>query len=108
MAELLKWKCVICGQDVIEGQRFFYVPGKGYAHAECYYEKLLEGKEPMMRDIIALMDANEVLSYAIVRLKEAARVASSSEVKDAITRTRREIEMLAEKLETHPVFRSEE
>ena len=96
MVELKKWKCVLCGQDVIEGQRFIYLPNKGYAHIECYYEKL---KPKLNPDIIALMDANEVLAYAIVRLKEAARLAGTPEVSEEITQARRKIEGLAARLE---------
>ena len=94
--ELKKWKCVLCGQDVIEGQRFIYIPGKGYAHIECTYERAREKLSP---DVVALMDANEVLSYAIVRLKEAARIAESEEVRGEITGARYKIEGLAAKLE---------
>lgn len=96
MADLKKWKCVICGQDVIEGQRFIYIPGKGYAHIECYYESIREKAGP---DHVALMDANEVLAYAIVRLKEAARLAKSDNVREEITLARRKIEGLAARLE---------
>ena len=91
---LRKWSCVLCGDTLVEGQRFFFVPGKGYAHVECVYERL----EPS-RDVVALMDANEVLLYSIVRLKEAARIAETSEARDAIVRVRRRIEDMAEELE---------
>ncbi|MCE4620355.1 MAG: DUF2175 domain-containing protein [Desulfurococcales archaeon] len=94
---LSKWKCVLCGEDVIEGQRFFYIPGKGYAHAECVYERLAE--KGYSREVAALMDANEVLAYAIVRLKEAARIAGEGEVSKEITDARKKIEGLAAKLE---------
>ncbi len=100
-----KWKCVYCGGDVIEGQRFFWIPSrKGYAHIECVYERLLSQAGEEVRDIVALMDANEVLSYAIVRLKEAARIAVSEGVREEITRVRREIERLAAQLESHKLM----
>ena len=92
-----KWKCALCGEDVIEGQRFFYIPGKGYAHAECVYEEITGSK--LFRDKIALMDANEILAYTIVRLKEATRIAESSKVKDELVSARKKIEGLAAKLE---------
>ncbi len=94
---LQKWKCVLCGEDVIEGQRFFYIPGKGYAHAECVYERLSSKK--YNRDVIALMDANEVLAYAIVRLKEAGRMAHDKDVVEEITMARKKVEGLAARLE---------
>ncbi|MCE4628321.1 MAG: DUF2175 domain-containing protein [Desulfurococcales archaeon] len=96
MVELKKWKCILCGQDVIEGQRFIYVPGKGYAHIECAYER---AKDKLSPDVVALMDANEVLAYAIVRLKEAARIAESEQVKSEIVGARYKIEGMAAKLE---------
>ena len=92
-----KWKCVLCGDDVIEGQRFFYIPGRGYAHAECVYERLAD--KGYSREAVALMDANEVLAYAIVRLKEAARIAGKGSVADEITSVRKEVEGLAARLE---------
>ena len=106
MPQLRKWKCVYCGDDVIEGQRFFWIPGrKGYAHIECVYERLLSQAGENLRDLVAVMDANEVLAYAIVRLKEASRMASSEEVKEEITRVRREIERLAAELEAHELIK---
>ena len=97
MARLKKWKCIICGEDLIEGQRFGYVPGKGYAHIECFYERIAE--RGLDRDTVALMDANEVLLYSIIRLKEAARIAMSKELKDELVSIRRKIEDLVEELE---------
>jgi len=94
---LKKWKCIICGEDLIEGQRFGYVPGKGYAHVECFYERIAE--RGIDRDTVALMDANEFLLYTIIRLKEAGRIAKSHEVKDEIITIRRKIEDLVEELE---------
>lgn len=97
MARLKKWKCAICGEDLIEGQRFAYLPGRGYAHIECLYQRIAE--TGLDRDTVALMDANEVLVYAIVRLKEAARIAASEKVSSEIASVRRSIEGLAERLE---------
>lgn len=97
MPRLKKWKCIICGEDLIEGQRFGYVPGKGYAHLECFYEKI--SQHNLDRDTVALMDANEVLLYSIVRLKEAARIAKSGELKEEINSIRRRLEGLVEELE---------
>ena len=104
MRDLKKWKCQICGQDLIEGQRFVYVPGKGYVHIECFYEEV--SRKGLDRDIVALMDANEVLTYAIVRLKEAARIAGSKEIVEEIVKARHVIESLAEELEKRLIKRS--
>ena len=92
MGNLSKWKCFHCGNDVIEGQRFTFIPGKGAIHVECLNELIL--KSPS-RDVVAIADANEILLYTIIRLKEAERVAETPEVKDRITRIRKEIERLA-------------
>ena len=95
MGELKKWTCALCGDVLVEGQRFGFIPGKGYVHLECLYERIA----PQDRDVVALMDANEVLTYAIVRLKEAARIAGSGEVREALVEARKRIEALAAKLE---------
>ncbi len=95
MGELKKWTCAICGDVLVEGQRFGFIPGKGYVHLECLYEKIA----PKDRDVVSLMDANEVLTYAIVRLKEATRIAGSEEVKEALVEARKKVEALAAKLE---------
>lgn len=89
-----KWTCFLCGGEVVEGQRFTFIPGKGAVHVECLNESLSDkGNEA-----VALADANEVLLYAIVRLKEAARIAGAGEVASAIEEVRREVEKLAGRL----------
>lgn len=81
----------MCGGDVIEGQRFTFIPGKGAVHVECLNERLFrKGSEA-----VALADANEVLLYAIVRLKEAEKAAGEGEVRESIARVRREVEKAA-------------
>ncbi|AEM38589.1 protein of unknown function DUF2175 [Pyrolobus fumarii 1A] len=83
---LRKWRCVICGDEIIEGQRFT-VLRDGFVHLECLFEKLVkEGR--LSQDIAALMDAVEVLNYLIVRIKEAKRLASSREVIDMLEAVR--------------------
>ncbi len=87
---LRKWKCVLCGEDVIEGQRFTVLKD-GFVHLECLYERIVsEGK--MSPDVLALMDAIEALNYLIVRLKEAQRMARSADVRNLLDSIRVEVE----------------
>jgi len=93
-----EWKCAICGEPVIEGQRFVLIPGKGYAHIECLAAKAAsEGR--LSGDALAYYLASEALSYAIVRLKEAERVAGSDEAARRIESVRHRVEDLAGELE---------
>jgi hypothetical protein len=93
-----KWRCVLCGEEVVEGQRFIYIPGRGYAHVECVAGLIAE-KGLLTGDVAALHAASEALSYAIVRLKEAARLASSGEAVEAIVEARRRVEDIAAMVE---------
>ena len=70
-----KWTCFLCGDTVIEGQRFVWMPNKGYAHIECLHEDLKEkfnGSIPS--DVEALLDFEEAVAYAIVRSKHAEKL----------------------------------
>ncbi|MEM1968101.1 MAG: DUF2175 family protein [Acidilobaceae archaeon] len=87
-----RWNCGLCGQDVVEGQRFTFIGSIGAVHVECLLESYTRQLDK--RDLIALLDANEVLLYAIVRFKEAERIASG-EVKSILSEARREIEKIA-------------
>ncbi len=93
-----KWRCILCGEDVIEGQRFVYIPNRGYAHVECIAGLIAE-KGVVDGDIAALHSASEALSYGIVRLKEAARLASSDDAARIIDEARRKLEGLAAMVE---------
>ncbi|MCE4603363.1 MAG: DUF2175 domain-containing protein [Aeropyrum sp.] len=88
-----KWSCYICGGEVIEGQRFTFLPEKGAVHVECLNKEFM--KVDPSPEIIALLDANEALLYTIVRLKEAGRIAESEEAKSLLDNARREVERLA-------------
>ncbi|MCE4606562.1 MAG: DUF2175 domain-containing protein [Desulfurococcales archaeon] len=92
------WKCGLCGEPVIEGQRMVVLGKYGYVHVECFYE-YLKKKYPhgIPRDILALSDANEALAYAIVRLKQAQRI--SDEESGFLLSTRNKIEDLAEEID---------
>ncbi len=90
-----KWTCYICGDDVVEGQRFT-VTSKGFVHLECLYRRIAE--KGLSNDIVAYMDALEVLNYAITRFKEAELIAASAEVRAALQETRRVLEAEAAKV----------
>ena len=93
---LRKWRCVLCGDEVVEGQRFT-VLRDGFVHLECLYEKLVrEGR--VNPDIVALMDAIEALNYLIVRVKEAKRLAESEELRNLLDAVRVDAEKHAAQL----------
>ena len=92
------WTCGLCGGSVIEGQRFTFIGGIGAVHVECFNKRALSTASESLRDLVALLDVNEVLLYAITRFKGAERVASSEEVRGAIADARREVERLAGKI----------
>lgn len=95
-----KWVCGICGGEVIEGQRFTFVASLGAVHVECLSERSTSKMDDNYRDSIALLNANEVLLYAIVRLKEAGRIAKSEDIKSLIAEVRSSIEKAAGRLST--------
>ncbi len=91
-----KWKCTLCGEEIVEGQRFTFLSGIGAAHNECLMSTILS--KNLNRDMVALLDANEVLLYAIVRFKEAEKTAETIEVKSVLAEIRKDIEKLAGKI----------
>ncbi len=92
------WKCIVCGEPVIEGQRFLWVPNKGYAHLECVKGLIAEKSVSLDPDTVALLDASEAVSYAIVRVKAAARLASGN-VAEELVSSRKKLEGIAARLE---------
>lgn len=91
-----KWKCGLCGEEIVEGQRFTFLGGLGAVHHECLAATVSGGN--LSRDMVALLDANEVLLYAIIRFKEAEKIAETGEVKSIIAEARRDVEKLAGKI----------
>ncbi len=85
------WRCGLCGENVIEGQRFLFLRNLGFVHLECLIEKLSE-KNLLSRDVIALIDSNEVLTYSIIRLKQAEIMSSDSRIKEILLSIRKELE----------------
>ncbi|GEM_PF-248826 len=97
-AMVKKWTCGVCGGEVIEGQRFTFLGSLGAVHVECLTARLAGSLRIDERDLLALLDANEALLYAIVRLKEADKIAGSEEVKVALSEVRASIEKSAGKI----------
>ena len=93
-----RWKCVLCGDDVIEGQRFVFIPRRGFAHLECVSSRVT-ASGALDAEVAALLDAVEVVSYAIVRLKTAERAAPGGRVSREVGEARKKIEGLAARLE---------
>ena len=93
---LRKWRCVLCGDEVIEGQRFTVLKD-GFVHLECLYEKIA-GSGRLDPDIVALMDIVEALNYLIVRTKEALRIARDEKLKDMLNAVRIDAEKHAAQL----------
>ncbi len=90
-----KWSCFLCGDTVIEGQRFAWIPEKGYAHIECLHEELarrFEGRIPAR--VEALLDFDEAMAYAIVRTKQAEKLLEG-ELRDKVEEARHKLEGLS-------------
>ena len=64
------WTCGLCGGTIIEGQKFTFIGGIGAVHVECLNRRALSGAPESYRDLIALLDANEALLYAIFKLRK--------------------------------------
>ncbi len=90
-----KWECFLCGDIVVEGQRFAWIPEKGFAHMECFHEWLsnkFDGRIPA--ELEALLDFDEAVAYAIVRSKQAEAIAGE-EVRGKIEEARHKLEGLS-------------
>jgi len=90
--EWMRWRCHICGFDVIEGQRFGYLPGKGFIHIECLYDKLKElFPDGIPEDVLAAVEAEEIASYGIIRIKQVEYMVGD-EYRDEVVRIRKKFE----------------
>ena len=90
-----KWSCYLCGDIVIEGQRFGWIPEKGFVHMECLYEyiaKSFGGRIPS--DISALLELEEIAGYGIVRVKQIESIISE-ELKGQVESGRHKLEGLS-------------
>ena len=91
------WRCSACGEQIVEGQRFFVLPRVGLVHAECVWGLLGGGRGSVDPDLLALLDASEAVSYAIVRFKQAERAAGASS--RLLSSARKRLESIAAELE---------
>ena len=78
-----KWRCSICGEEIIEGQRFAQL-GDAYVHLECVRRITASKLKAIPRDLEAIMDTLEATLYALVRTKEALSYASKSDVREIL------------------------
>ncbi len=92
MARYRVWKCGLCGEQVIEGQRFLVIKNIGFAHLECVVEDLVKKSQSISRDAMSLVEANEAITYAIVRLKTAELEAQSDSQRSLILAARKDLE----------------
>ncbi len=92
MGKYKSWKCGLCGDTVIEGQRFLVIKDIGFTHLECVVEKVSSRGGGMDRDLVALIDVNEMLTYGIVRLKQAELEAGSDDLRSRIASARKDLE----------------
>jgi len=86
------WKCGICGEQVIEGQRFLVIKNLGFAHLECVVGELAKKQQGISREALALLEANEAITYAIVRLKTAEIEAEGEHLKSLLAAARKDLE----------------
>ncbi len=92
LAKYKVWKCGLCGEQVIEGQRFLVIKNIGFAHLECVVEELVKKHPNISRDALSLIEANEAITYAIVRLKTAELQAQSDTQRSMISAARKDLE----------------
>ncbi|MDT7888963.1 MAG: DUF2175 family protein [Desulfurococcales archaeon] len=92
MSKYKIWKCGICGEQVIEGQRFLVIKNLGFAHLECVVSELVKKYQSISREALSLLEANEALTYAIVRLKTAEIETESDHLRGLIAAARKDLE----------------
>nr|WP_053240489.1 DUF2175 domain-containing protein [Pyrobaculum islandicum] len=90
------WKCVICGNDIIEGQLFTFY-SKGPVHWECW-EREIAPKIYRDVDLAVLLRLDHYIHEDIVSLKELEQIAQNEETKKEILEIRRQLEATAAKL----------
>ena len=68
---LKKWSCFICGQDVIEGQKFTFLDGKA-VHLHCLERHVIEklsGNLDKLQKALTLIRALDISATALVGYK---------------------------------------
>jgi hypothetical protein len=68
MRQLKRWKCAVCGEEIIEGQLFTFY-SKGSVHWECL-ERELAAKLYKDVDTAALLRLDRFLHEGIVLAKQ--------------------------------------
>ncbi|MEM0370301.1 MAG: DUF2175 family protein [Pyrobaculum sp.] len=96
MRQLKRWKCAICGEEIIEGQVFTFYR-KGPAHWECL-ESELAGVVYKDIDLAALIRLDHFLHEGIVLAKQLEYMAKGDETKTKIREIRKLLEAAAAKL----------
>jgi Uncharacterized protein conserved in archaea len=96
MRQLKRWKCAVCGEEIIEGQLFTFY-SKGPVHWECL-EREMVAKVYKDVDLAALLRLDHYLHEGIVLAKQLEYMTQSEEVKKRIEEIRRQLEVLAAKL----------
>jgi len=91
-----RWKCVGCGDDIIEGQLFTFY-SKGPVHWECL-EKELAQRLYKDVDLAALLRLDHYIHEGIVLAKELEHLAQSEAAKSRIAEVRKQLEALAARL----------
>jgi len=96
MRQLKRWKCVACGEEIIEGQLFTFY-NKGPVHWECL-EREMAARVYKDVDLAALVRLDHYLHEGIVLAKQLEYMTQSEEVRKRIEEIRRQLEVLAAKL----------
>ncbi len=96
MRQLKRWKCAVCGEEIIEGQLFTFY-SKGPVHWECL-EKEMAARVYKDVDLAALIRLDHYLHEGIVLAKQLEYMTQSEEVRKRIEEIRRQLEVLAAKL----------
>lgn len=96
MRQFKRWKCAVCGEEVVEGQLFTFY-SKGPAHWECLEREIAPA---VYRDVdaAALLRLDKFLHEGIVLAKQLEHVAQSEETKAKIREIRKQLEAAAARL----------
>jgi Uncharacterized protein conserved in archaea len=95
MRQLKRWKCAVCGEEIIEGQVFTFY-SKGPVHWECL-ERELADRIYKDVDTAALLRLDHYLHEGIVLAKQLEHLATG-EARKRIEEVRKQLEALAARL----------
>ena len=74
------------------GERFVVIENLGFAHLECAVGELIKEYQSISREALFLLEVNEALTYAIVRLKTVEIETESDHLRGLIAAARRDLE----------------